>query len=95
MPSRIYSDDDEEEEEEVSQEPVANAPPQFQPGSLIRIKLENFVTYTSAEFKMGPSLNMIIGPNGTGKSTVVCAICIGLGFNTSVCTPYSTAHHIR
>lgn len=28
---------------------------------------------------IGPSLNMIIGPNGTGKSTVVCAICLGLG----------------
>jgi len=26
---------------------------------------------------------MIIGPNGTGKSTVVCAICLGLGSPTS------------
>ena len=26
---------------------------------------------------------MIIGPNGTGKSSVVCAICIGLGFSTT------------
>ena len=26
---------------------------------------------------------MIIGPNGTGKSTLVCAICIGLGFSTA------------
>src|SRR5690242_12984133 len=52
----------------------------FQPGSIIRVKLKNFVTYTAAEFHLGPSLNMIIGPNGTGKSTLVCAICLGLGW---------------
>lgn len=26
---------------------------------------------------------MVIGPNGTGKSTLVCAICIGLGWSTA------------
>ncbi|KAK3581703.1 hypothetical protein CHS0354_031101 [Potamilus streckersoni] len=31
----------------------------------------------------GPYLNVIIGPNGTGKSTIVCAICLGLGGKTS------------
>ncbi|KAF2036343.1 P-loop containing nucleoside triphosphate hydrolase protein [Setomelanomma holmii] len=53
---------------------------EFQPGTLVRVKLRNFVTYTAAEFHLGPSLNMIIGPNGTGKSTLVCAICLGLGW---------------
>ena len=57
-----------------------------QPGSIVRVKLENFVTYTSVEFFPGPSLNMVIGPNGTGKSTLVCAICLGLGWPTSVNT---------
>ena len=52
-------------------------------GAIVRVKLTNFVTYTSAEFRLGPSLNMIIGPNGTGKSTLVCAICLGLGWATS------------
>ncbi|KAL3686437.1 hypothetical protein R1sor_009011 [Riccia sorocarpa] len=28
---------------------------------------------------IGPRLNLVIGPNGTGKSSLVCAICIGLG----------------
>ena len=56
----------------------------YQPGSIVRIKMINFVTYTAAEFFPGPSLNMIIGPNGTGKSTLVCAICIGLGWDTKV-----------
>ena len=56
----------------------------YQPGSIVRVKLINFVTYTFAEFHLGPSLNMIIGPNGTGKSTLVCAICLGLGWSTQV-----------
>ena len=51
-----------------------------QPGAIVRVKLTNFVTYTSAEFFPGPNLNMVIGPNGTGKSTLVCAICLGLGW---------------
>ena len=54
------------------------------PGSIVRVKLENFVTYTAVEFFPGPSLNMVIGPNGTGKSTLVCAICLGLGWETNV-----------
>jgi hypothetical protein len=56
----------------------------FQPGAIVRITLTNFVTYTFAEISPGPSLNMIIGPNGTGKSTLVCAICLGLGYPTNV-----------
>ncbi|KIW09115.1 uncharacterized protein PV09_00059 [Verruconis gallopava] len=55
-----------------------------QAGSLVRIAVKNFVTYTRATFNCGPSLNMIIGPNGTGKSTLVCAICLGLGYKPSV-----------
>lgn len=59
------------------------AMPTFKPGQLVRVFLRNFVTYTSATFLPGPTLNMIIGPNGTGKSSVVCAICIGLDFGTA------------
>lgn len=51
---------------------------QYPPGSLIRIRMENFVTYELAEFNLSPSLNMIIGPNGSGKSSFVCAVCLGL-----------------
>jgi chromosome segregation ATPase len=54
------------------------------PGSIVRVAMKDFVTYTSAEFLPGPSLNMIIGPNGTGKSTLVCAICLGLGAKPDV-----------
>lgn len=55
-----------------------------QPGAIVRVKLVNFVTYSAVEFHPGPSLNMVIGPNGTGKSTLVCAICIGLGWGPQV-----------
>ena len=61
-----------------------SAPSTHQPGSIIRVKLANFVTYTAVEFFPGPSLNMVIGPNGTGKSTLVCAICLGLGWGPQV-----------
>lgn len=51
----------------------------FRPGFIISVKVTNFTTYSYAEFKLSPTLNMIIGPNGTGKSTLVAAICLGLG----------------
>ncbi|KAG8987488.1 Structural maintenance of chromosomes protein 5 [Tulasnella sp. JGI-2019a] len=55
------------------------------PGSVVRVRLCNFLTYEGpVEFHPGPFLNMIIGANGTGKSSVACAIAIGLGWNPKV-----------
>ncbi|KAI5861094.1 P-loop containing nucleoside triphosphate hydrolase protein [Durotheca rogersii] len=54
---------------------------EFQTGAIVRVLVENFVTYEHAEFNPGPNLNMVIGPNGTGKSSLVCAICLGLGYH--------------
>ncbi|XP_076240283.1 structural maintenance of chromosomes 5 isoform X2 [Calliopsis andreniformis] len=48
-------------------------------GIITHIYLENFVTYNKVVVKPGRNLNVIIGPNGTGKSTIVCAIVLGLG----------------
>lgn len=56
----------------------------YLPGSIVRVKLLNFVTYDAVEFSPGPHLNMIVGPNGTGKSTIVCAIALGLGWTPQV-----------
>jgi hypothetical protein len=91
------SETGEESEEESSlsesPEPASQVPPAahtglgpggYKPGAIVRIKVKNFVTYTSAEFFPGPKLNMVIGPNGTGKSTLVCAICLGLGWGPQV-----------
>ncbi|KAF2655795.1 P-loop containing nucleoside triphosphate hydrolase protein [Lophiostoma macrostomum CBS 122681] len=72
--SRAVQNGHSPEDEEFVEEP-------HKPGSIVRVKLKNFVTYTAAEFHPGPSLNMVIGPNGTGKSTLVCAICLGLGWD--------------
>ncbi|EGG17708.1 structural maintenance of chromosome protein [Cavenderia fasciculata] len=51
-------------------------------GSIVRVKLINFVTYSEIEFTPGPRLNVIIGPNGSGKSSIVCALALGLGGGT-------------
>jgi chromosome segregation ATPase len=54
------------------------------PGSIVRVQLKNFVTYDFVEFRPGPYLNMILGPNGTGKSSIACALCLGLNFPPAV-----------
>lgn len=41
-------------------------------------------TYDYADVHPGPNLNMIVGANGTGKSSIVCAICLGLAGKTAV-----------
>ncbi|KAM4876295.1 structural maintenance of chromosomes protein 5 isoform 2-T2 [Thomomys bottae] len=61
--------------------PPSSLPPScgsFVEGSIVRIAMENFLTYDVCEVSPGPHLNMIIGANGTGKSSIVCAICLGL-----------------
>lgn len=57
---------------------------EFSPGAIVRVTIENFVTYERADFFPGPSMNMVIGPNGVGKSSLVCAICLGLGYPPAV-----------
>ncbi|CAG8961026.1 hypothetical protein HYFRA_00002566 [Hymenoscyphus fraxineus] len=71
-----YDEDDEDEGSDGGEVDMSA----FQPGAIVRVKLTNFITYEDAEFFPGPSLNMVIGPNGTGKSSLVCAICLGLGW---------------
>ncbi|KAL7847854.1 hypothetical protein AOLI_G00225720 [Acnodon oligacanthus] len=53
-------------------------------GSILRITMQNFLTYDHSEVFPGPHLNMIVGANGTGKSSIVCAICLGLAGKTAV-----------
>ncbi|XP_070598754.1 structural maintenance of chromosomes protein 5 isoform X2 [Erythrolamprus reginae] len=52
--------------------------PTFVEGAIVRISMENFLTYDNCVVFPGPHLNMIVGANGTGKSSIVCAICLGL-----------------
>lgn len=48
-------------------------------GAIVRMCLQNFLTFESIECFPAPKLNLVIGPNGTGKSSLVCAIVLGLG----------------
>uniref|UniRef100_A0A1B0GQF2 Structural maintenance of chromosomes protein 5 n=1 Tax=Phlebotomus papatasi TaxID=29031 RepID=A0A1B0GQF2_PHLPP len=50
-------------------------------GKIKSITVNNFITYDSVKVSPGPYLNVILGPNGTGKSTLVAAIVIGMGGN--------------
>ncbi|XP_054626481.1 structural maintenance of chromosomes protein 5 isoform X1 [Dunckerocampus dactyliophorus] len=56
----------------------------FVDGAILHIAMKNFLTYDYAVVRPGPNLNMIVGANGTGKSSIVCAICLGLAGKTSV-----------
>eukprot|EP00301_Raphidiophrys_heterophryoidea_P004963 c12118_g1_i1.p1 GENE.c12118_g1_i1~~c12118_g1_i1.p1 ORF type:complete len:1149 (+),score=333.16 c12118_g1_i1:167-3448(+) len=51
----------------------------FRPGQIFELRVKNFVTYDEAVLRPGPLINLVIGPNGTGKSALVCALCLGLG----------------
>lgn len=55
---------------------VDSTKPGFRPGNITRVQMKNFLTFSDTVFKPGPRMNLIIGPNGTGKSTIVSAVCI-------------------
>ncbi|KAF8789097.1 Structural maintenance of chromosomes protein 5 like protein [Argiope bruennichi] len=48
-------------------------------GRIVKIKLKGFMTYDDLEIKPNKGLNLIIGLNGSGKSSIMAAICLGLG----------------
>ena len=51
----------------------------YVPGALMKVRMHNFMTHKDVTFEPGPRLNVVLGPNGTGKSAFVCAVCVGLG----------------
>eukprot|EP01039_Chlorochromonas_danica_P006137 gene6137-6757_t len=48
----------------------------YRRGSILRVRMKNFLTYDDCEVAPGPKLNVVIGPNGTGKSALTHAICL-------------------
>ncbi|XP_037941718.1 structural maintenance of chromosomes protein 5-like [Teleopsis dalmanni] len=53
--------------------------PNVNAGKICEILVENFLTYKKFKFNAEPYLNLIIGPNGTGKSSIVSAIVLVFG----------------
>jgi len=45
-------------------------------GSILKCRMHNFLTYDEVEVFPGPKLNVLLGPNGTGKSAITHAICL-------------------
>ncbi|KAG7220725.1 hypothetical protein INR49_017839, partial [Caranx melampygus] len=68
----------------ASQGDGAEADGDYVEGSILSITMKNFLTYDYSVVHPGPNLNMIVGANGTGKSSIVCAICLGLAGKTTV-----------
>ncbi|EIE27053.1 P-loop containing nucleoside triphosphate hydrolase protein [Coccomyxa subellipsoidea C-169] len=56
----------------------------FEKGSIIKIRVKNFMTYDEAVFNPGPRLNLVLAPNGTGKSSLTCALCLGLAGHPNI-----------
>ena len=77
-------------------------PSKFSKGAVWRLRLVNFLVYEDTFVEFGPRLNVVIGPNGCGKSTLVCAITLGLGGSpkvkilTYLCfiNPFSSKHRL-
>ena len=48
-------------------------------GAIHSVKLKNFMVYSNTLFKPCKGLNVVIGSNGSGKSSLLLAIIIGVG----------------
>lgn len=57
---------------------------EYVPGAVMRVRMNNFMTHGDVTFEPGPRLNVVVGPNGVGKSAFVCAVCVGLGGSTKL-----------
>ena len=51
----------------------------YNPQITISLFLRNFMHYDDQTVRPLPGFNVVIGHNGSGKSALVNAICIGLG----------------
>uniref|UniRef100_A0A0N5B0J5 Structural maintenance of chromosomes protein 5 n=1 Tax=Syphacia muris TaxID=451379 RepID=A0A0N5B0J5_9BILA len=56
----------------------------FPDGSITKIIFHNFLTFDDLVFVPGPNLNVVIGPNGNGKSSIICGICLAVGGDPKV-----------
>ncbi|XP_020877425.1 structural maintenance of chromosomes protein 6A [Arabidopsis lyrata subsp. lyrata] len=48
-------------------------------GTIVRIRLENFMCHSNLEIEFGDWVNFITGQNGSGKSAILTALCVAFG----------------
>lgn len=48
-------------------------------GTILRIRVENFMCHSSLSVEFIPYVNFITGQNGSGKSAILTAICVAFG----------------
>lgn len=58
-------------------------------GKIFSIYLKNFTTHSEVTVYPGQQLNILIGPNGTGKSAIVAAIILGMGGSTKILSEHN------
>ncbi|XP_041277529.1 structural maintenance of chromosomes protein 6 isoform X2 [Onychostruthus taczanowskii] len=83
---REYTDvhsDDSNEEEPLEFSASSSAPSQLPDGEvgiIESIQLKNFMCHSNlGPFQFGSNLNFVVGTNGSGKSSVLTALIVGLG----------------
>ncbi|NXF17927.1 SMC6 protein, partial [Rhodinocichla rosea] len=81
-PSDVHSDEsDEEEALELSADSGASSQlSDGEVGIIESIQLKNFMCHSNlGPFQFGSNLNFVVGTNGSGKSSVLTALIVGLG----------------
>ncbi|XP_071724067.1 LOW QUALITY PROTEIN: structural maintenance of chromosomes protein 6B-like [Rutidosis leptorrhynchoides] len=48
-------------------------------GTIIKIRLENFMCHSNQEVVLGENVNFVTGQNGSGKSAILTALCVAFG----------------
>lgn len=76
--------DDSMDSDDDQQNNYSNLQKQLIAGKIVMLQLENFLTHSEAKVFPNELLNIVIGPNGTGKSSLVAGIIIGMGGSTKI-----------
>jgi structural maintenance of chromosomes protein 5 len=50
----------------------------------VRLRMRSFLTFEDTVMLPSPHLNLVVGPNGTGKSSIVSAVCVVFGGKLSL-----------
>ena len=53
-------------------------------GTVVRVRMVNFMSCGDTEMRPGPGFNVVIGPNGTGKFAHTVGVVVYLGVGRSM-----------